>query len=145
VVIFHVHDLDIRAFDFRLTAGPLISYVEELDCFTSSGLAMRWTCASCGWVVKTNRRKCRKCGSMSWNPSRTKEPNEVSGPMKRIAPKGLLLAHPGKQGPAPDSNVECGKCHTIIYRPDRKFDATALQAAMKAHYSTSPKCAGSNS
>jgi len=73
------------------------------------------------------------------------ELNEVSGAMKRIVPKGLLLGNPGKQAPAPDSNVECGKCHMIIYRPDRKFDAKALQLAMKAHYSMSPRCAGSNS
>jgi hypothetical protein len=82
---------------------------------------------------------------MSWNPGRAKEPNDVSGPVKRIVPKGLLLANPGKQAPAPDSNVECGKCHMIVYSPDRKFDAKALQLAMKAHYSTSPQCVDSNS
>jgi len=61
--------------------------------------------------------------------------------MKRIAPRGLLLANPGKQSPIQDSSgIECGKCHAVIYRIDNGFDAQAFQEARKKHYSVSPVC-----
>jgi len=78
---------------------------------------------------------------MRWRPIPTKDPTEISGPMKRIVPKGLLLAHAGKQTATSSNDIECGQCHAVIYRPEKKFDETAFQAAMKAHYSISPKCA----
>ena len=66
---------------------------------------------------------------------------ELSGPMKRIAPKGLMLANPGKQAPIQDSNIiECGKCGTVIYRADGGFDVKAFDEAKRKHYSNSPAC-----
>jgi len=66
---------------------------------------------------------------------------ELSGPLKRIAPKGLLLANPRKQAPIQDSSgIECGKCHKVIYRADKGFDAKAFQEAKNKHYSVSPAC-----
>jgi hypothetical protein len=66
----------------------------------------------------------------------------MAGPMKQVDPKGFVLAHPGKQTPMPDSNViECGKCHNVIYRPEKEFDVTVFRTAIKAHYSISPECA----
>jgi hypothetical protein len=68
---------------------------------------------------------------------------ELSGPLKLIAPKGLLLANPGKQAPVQDSNdIECGKCHVVIYTADKGFDAKAFQEARNRHYSISPSCKG---
>ena len=60
--------------------------------------------------------------------------------MKRIAPKGLLLAHAGKLERAQDSGIECGKCHTVIYRPEKEFDAEVFQEAKRKHYAMSPDC-----
>jgi hypothetical protein len=61
--------------------------------------------------------------------------------MKRIAPRGLMLARPGKQAPVQDSNcIECGTCHMVIYRPDGVFDAEAFREAREKHYSASPAC-----
>ena len=101
---------------------------------------MNWNCASCGWAAKTNRQKCARCGSMVWTPA-LKDLMEASGPLKRIAPKGLLLANPGKQTPIQDSSsIECGKCHLVIYRADKVFDAKAFGEARKMHYSSSPAC-----
>ena len=66
---------------------------------------------------------------------------ELGGPIKRIAPKGLLLAGAGKQTPIQDpSNIECGSCHMVIYRADKGFDTKAFQEAKKNHYSVSPAC-----
>jgi hypothetical protein len=63
--------------------------------------------------------------------------------MKRIAPRGLLLANPGKQTPIQDANgIECGKCHAVIYRADSGFDVRAFQEARKKHYSVSSACEG---
>ncbi|MGA2973069.1 MAG: hypothetical protein ABSE39_10695 [Candidatus Bathyarchaeia archaeon] len=78
---------------------------------------------------------------MVWKPAPKQDLTELSGPLKRIAPRGLLLANPGKQAPIQDSNgIECGKCHTVIYRADKGFDVKALQEARKMHYSISPAC-----
>jgi hypothetical protein len=78
-----------------------------------------------------------------WNPVPKKDLMELSGPLKRIAPKGLLLANPGKQTPIQDpSSIECGKCHVVIYRADKGFDAKAFKKARKMHYSISPACEG---
>jgi hypothetical protein len=61
--------------------------------------------------------------------------------MKRIVPKGFLLARPGKQAPVQDSkNIECGTCHTVIYRIEGAFNPEAFEAAKKEHYSVSPQC-----
>jgi hypothetical protein len=78
---------------------------------------------------------------MRWIPTEKKGMHELAGPMKRIAPRGLLLARPGKQAPIQESNsIECGTCHTVIYRPNGVFDAEAFRAAREKHYSTSPGC-----
>jgi len=78
---------------------------------------------------------------MRWKPEATKDLTELAGPTKRIAPRGLLLANPGKQTPTQDSyNIECGKCHMVIYRAENSFDAKAFQDAKKKHYSVSPAC-----
>jgi hypothetical protein len=66
---------------------------------------------------------------------------ELGGPIKRIAPKGLVLAGAEKQTSTQDpSSIECGSCHVVIYRADKGFDAKAFQEAKKNHYSTSPAC-----
>jgi len=104
---------------------------------------MDWKCASCGWAAKTNRQKCPRCGTAVWKPTSRKDLIELSGPLKRIAPKGLLLARPGKQGPIQDTNsIECGKCHMVIYDADKGFDTKAFQEARNRHYSISPECKG---
>ncbi len=102
---------------------------------------MKWLCGSCGWSAKTNRQKCPRCGSSVWKPAPKKDSTELSGPMKQIAPRGLLLANPGKQAPIeePDA-IECGKCHAVIYRTDKGFDVKALEEARNIHYSVSPAC-----
>jgi ribosomal protein S27AE len=104
-------------------------------------VVMDWKCVSCGWAAKTNRQKCPRCGSALWKPASRKNLIELSGPMKRIAPKGLLLANPGRQAPIQDSNgIECGKCHVVIYPVGKGFDAKAFQDARNRHYSISPAC-----
>jgi hypothetical protein len=66
---------------------------------------------------------------------------ELSGPLKQVVPKGLLLANPGKQAPIQDSkSIECGKCHAVIYTADEKFDPKAFQEAKRTHYVISPTC-----
>ena len=66
---------------------------------------------------------------------------ELGGPIKRIAPKGLLLAGAGKQAPIEDpSGIECGSCHMVIYKADKGFDAKAFEEAKKNHYSAYPAC-----
>jgi len=66
---------------------------------------------------------------------------ELSGPIKRMAPKGLILARPGKQTPIESSNsIECGKCHMEIYRADDGFNANEFQEAKRKHYSNFPAC-----
>jgi hypothetical protein len=78
---------------------------------------------------------------MHWRPEERKDLIEVGGPIKRMTPRGLLLVDPDKRPSQRDpSIIECGKCHEIIYRTDKGFDANAFQAARKAHYSTSPDC-----
>ena len=101
---------------------------------------MIWVCSSCGETAKSKRQKCPRCGSTLWKPGRTRELSEVAGPMKRISPRGLLLAQTGKQQPAQEPGIECGKCHRIIYRPEKQFDSEAFQKAKRAHYSLSPDC-----
>ena len=103
---------------------------------------MNWRCAVCGTSSRTNRRRCAKCGNMRWTPAPKKDIAEVAGPIKRIAPRGLLLAKPGKQAPVQDSPnaIECGACHKIIYQAEDVFDVEAFQAAKKRHYEVSPSC-----
>ena len=104
---------------------------------------MNWRCATCDWAAKTNRQKCPNCGSMLWKPAPKKELIELSGPLKRIVPEGLLLANPGKQAPIQDSNsIECGKCHAPIYTANKEFDLKAFQEAKRIHYANSPACEG---
>src|SRR5208337_1679837 len=118
---------------------PLRRFFREKE--SSGHWNMGWICASCGRTTKTNRQKCRRCGSSVWKPILAKDPSEVSGQLKRISPKGLLLANPGRQTPIQDSNnIECGNCHAVIYRADIKFDTTVLQEAITAHQLTSPGC-----
>ena len=102
---------------------------------------MNWRCASCDWEAKTNREKCPRCGRAVWKPVPTKNLAELSGPLKQVAPKGLLLANPGKQAPIQDSkSIECGKCHVTIYTANDKFDPKAFQEAKRTHYARSPAC-----
>jgi len=101
---------------------------------------MVWVCSSCGKTAKTNRLKCSKCGNMSWRASRTRELSEIAGPMKQIAPRGLILGPSRKQRPDLESGIECGICHLVIYRPDGGFDAEAFQRAKKMHLAESPTC-----
>jgi hypothetical protein len=102
---------------------------------------VNWRCASCDWAAKTNRQKCPRCGSALWKPAPKKDLAELSGPLKRVVPKGLLLANPGKQAPTQDSkSIECGKCHALIYTANEKFDLKAFQEAKKIHYAISPAC-----
>jgi hypothetical protein len=75
-----------------------------------------------------------------WKAAPKKDLIEVSAPLKQITPKGLLLANPAQQATIQDSGIECGKCHTVIYRADREFDAKAFQRARNNHYSISPAC-----
>lgn len=106
---------------------------------------VNWRCASCDWAAKTNRQKCPRCGSVHWKPAPKKDLTELSGPLKHVAPKGLLLANPGRQAPIQDSkSIECGKCHALIYTANDKFDPVAFQEAKKKHYATSPACDGKN-
>ena len=103
---------------------------------------MNWTCAVCGVSSKTNRRRCRKCGNMRWKAMPKRDISELAGPTKRLAPRGLLLARPGKQAPIqdPDGGIECGTCHEIIYRPEGAFNRLAFEEAREKHYSISPEC-----
>jgi hypothetical protein len=102
---------------------------------------MNWTCAVCGASSRTNRRRCTKCGNMRWRPTAKTDIHELAGPMKRMVPRGLLLAKPGKQAPVPDLGaIECGTCHVVIYRAEGVFDAEDFEAARKKHYSVSPTC-----
>jgi len=82
---------------------------------------------------------------MLWKPAPKKDLTELSGPMKQVTPKGLLLANPGKQTPIQDSkSIECGKCHAVIYTAKEKFDPKAFQDAKRTHYTISPTCEGEN-
>jgi hypothetical protein len=102
---------------------------------------MIWICASCGRQAKTNRQKCLNCGGSSWRPAAKKDTIELAGPIKRMAPRGLLLASPNQQAPVQDpKTVECGKCHKVIYTAKNGFDSAAFQAAKADHYSASPSC-----
>jgi len=81
---------------------------------------------------------------MRWKPVAKRDIREVAGPTKLIAPRGLLLAKPGRQAPAQDSRsvIECGTCHTVIYKAEDVFDREAFYAARKKHYAMSPGCEG---
>jgi hypothetical protein len=95
----------------------------------------------CGSPSKTNRKKCRKCGGMIWRPVAKKDLRELSGPIRRIAPRGLTLTNSEKEKPIQNSGwIECGKCHKVIYKADKEFDAAAFREARKKHYSLSPTC-----
>jgi len=66
---------------------------------------------------------------------------DLSGPLKRVVPKGFLLAKPGRQAPTENPrSIECGKCHALIYSVDREFDEKAFQEARRKHYLVSPAC-----
>jgi hypothetical protein len=79
---------------------------------------------------------------MRWRPYPQKDSNKVAGQPRQLNPRGFLLANPGKQSPDPNSTgIECGKCHAIVYSPEREFDMTAFRAALKGHYVISPDCA----
>jgi len=102
---------------------------------------MNWTCGVCGAASKTNRRRCTKCGSIRWKPVPKRDIRELAGHLTRMAPRGLLLAKPGRQAPAQSSGgIECGTCHTVIYRAEGVFDTEAFHAARKKHYAVSPIC-----
>jgi len=102
---------------------------------------MKWRCASCGYEHTTNRQECPKCRGRVWKPAPKRDLVELSGPLKRITLKGLILAKPGKQAPTQDPNsIECGKCHMVIYRADKAFDSKAFEEAKRNHYSVSPAC-----
>jgi len=76
-----------------------------------------------------------------WKPAAKKDFMELSGPMKRITPKGLLPTNTRKEASIQDfSIIECGKCGEVIYRADNGVDAKAFQEARKKHYSISPGC-----
>jgi len=79
---------------------------------------------------------------MSWIPTPKRDISEVAGPMKRLTPRGLLLAKPGKQAPVqdPGGGIECGKCHMVIYKAEGVFDREAFAAARRKHYAASPGC-----
>jgi hypothetical protein len=78
---------------------------------------------------------------MIWRPVAKKELMELSGPIRRIAPRGLTLTNPEKEKPIQNSGwIECGKCHKVIYKADKGFDASAFREARKKHYSLSPTC-----
>jgi hypothetical protein len=78
---------------------------------------------------------------MSWQPEEKRDLIEVGGPVKRVAPRGLLLVNPDKRASESDpSMIECGKCHKVIYKADKGFDVNAFHQARKGHYSASPEC-----
>lgn len=78
---------------------------------------------------------------MNWKPVAKKDLRELSGPIKRIAPRGLILTNPENEKPIHASGwIECGKCHKVIYKADKWFDTTAFKEARKKHYSVSPAC-----
>jgi len=79
---------------------------------------------------------------MRWRPAPKRDIVELAGPMKMMAPRGLFLARPGRQAPTQDSSgdIECGTCHTVIYKGGGIFDKDAFAAAKKKHYASSPAC-----
>jgi len=81
---------------------------------------------------------------MRWRPVPKRDISEVAGPVKRIAPRGLLLGGPQRQASPQGSGdgIECGVCHSVIYRPDGVFDKGDFDAARKRHYAASPDCEG---
>ena len=53
------------------------------------------------------------------------------------------MANPRKQSLSPNfREIECGKCHAVVYTPEKEFDMIAFKTALKAHYVISPDCAG---
>jgi len=79
---------------------------------------------------------------MRWKPYPRKDSVEAKGQIRHLVPKGFLLANPGKQAPNLNSRgIECGKCHTIVYPPDKEFDMVSFKTALKEHYAASPDCA----
>jgi hypothetical protein len=78
---------------------------------------------------------------MSWRPVARKDLKELSAPIRRIAPRGLILTNPEKNRPIHDSGwIECGRCHKVIYKADKGFDEAVFKEARKKHYSASPAC-----
>jgi len=78
---------------------------------------------------------------MRWRPVAERDIRELEGPVRQVAPRGLLLARPGKQAPGQESNdIECGVCHAVIYRAVGGYDREAFLAARMRHYSASPSC-----
>ena len=77
---------------------------------------------------------------MIWRPIAKKDLIELSSP-RRIAPRSLTLTNPEKERPVQEYGwIECGKCHKVIYKADKGFDAAAFQEARDRHYSVSPEC-----
>ena len=83
---------------------------------------------------------------MRWRPVLKRDISEAAGPMKRIAPRGLLLGGPQRRVSVHGSGdgIECGVCHAVIYRPEGVFDKGEFDAARKKHYAASPVCEGKN-
>ena len=78
---------------------------------------------------------------MRWRPEEKKDLVEVGGPVKRIAPRGLLLVNSDRRPSDEDPRIiECGRCHKVIYTADKGFDVEAFYEARKQHYSSSPEC-----
>jgi hypothetical protein len=77
---------------------------------------------------------------MLWRPAAKKDLMELSGPIKRIAPKDLPINVRKEVSIQDSSIIECGKCGQTIYRADNGIDAEALKKARKKHYSVSPGC-----
>ena len=78
---------------------------------------------------------------MRWRPEAKKDSIELGGPVKRMAPRGLLLVNPDKRESERDpSLIECGKCHKVIYKADKGFNVNDFQEARKEHYLISPEC-----
>ena len=78
---------------------------------------------------------------MRWRPVTRPDITELGEPMKRLAPRGFLLANPGKQSPDEESeDIECGVCHAVIYGSEGVFDTEAFLAARKKHYLAFPEC-----
>jgi hypothetical protein len=59
--------------------------------------------------------------------------------MKWLKPRGLS-ASPMPPVRPESGSIECGKCHAVIYNPEKGFDSAAFQAAKLKHYSSSPEC-----
>ncbi|HYW02293.1 MAG TPA: hypothetical protein VE862_12550 [Candidatus Acidoferrum sp.] len=106
-----------------------------------------WVCANCGWKTEQSTETCPKCQNRVWGKlvrvekleslqHNTSNLNEkIESPQIEEAVKNYL-----KQVTGLLNSVECGKCHTIIYRPDTQFNRQAFENSLREHYSKSPEC-----